>query len=113
MVVRGLEDAYGHRKLGGIGDTLGELIKKYARQEVLVQQLTYLMRAGAPDSLDRMVAMNFAQLASNLALAGSSGRMVALRGGVYNHVPLTITGEGKKRVDVNRYYDAESYQPRV
>jgi len=113
MALRGIEDAYGHRKLGGIGETTGELIKKFARQEVLVQQLTYLMRAGAPDSLDRMVAMNFAQLASNLALEGSSGRMVALRGGVYTHVPLTLTGEGKKRVDVERYYDADSYQPRV
>ena len=113
MALRGIEDAYGHRKLGGIGETTGELIKKFAHQEVLVQQLTYLMRAGAPDSLDRMVAMNFAQLASNLALAGSSGRMVALRAGVYTHVPLTLTGEGKKRVDVERYYDAASYRPRV
>ncbi len=113
MALRGIEDAYGHRKLGGIGETTGELIKKFARQEVLVQQLTYLMRAGAPDSLDRMVAMNFAQLASNLALGGSSGQMVALRGGVYTHVPLTLTGEGKKRVDVERYYDADSYRPRV
>jgi 6-phosphofructokinase 1 len=113
MALRGLEDAFGHRKLGGIGDTVGELIKKYAGQDVLVQQLTYLMRAGAPDSLDRMVAMNFAQLASNLALAGSSGRMVALRGGVYTHVPLTLTGEGKKLVDVKRYYDADNYRPRV
>jgi 6-phosphofructokinase 1 len=113
MALRGIEDAFGHRKLGGIGDTLGELIKKHAREEVLVQQLTYLMRAGAPDSLDRMVAMNFAQLASNLALAGKSGQMVALREGVYTHVPLTITGEGKKRVDVDRYYDAESYRPRI
>ncbi|HET7009827.1 MAG TPA: 6-phosphofructokinase, partial [Anaerolineales bacterium] len=87
MALRGVEDAYGHRKLGGIGEITGELIKKYARQEVLVQQLTYLMRAGPPDSLDRMVAMNYAQLASNLALAGQSGQMVALRGGVYTHVP--------------------------
>jgi len=113
MVLRGIEDAYGHRKLGGIGETTGELIKKYTRQEVLVQQLTYLMRAGAPDSLDRMVAMNFAQLASNLALAGTSGRMVALQNGVYTHVPLTLTGEGKKRVDVDQYYDVDTYRPKV
>jgi 6-phosphofructokinase 1 len=113
MVLRGIEDAYGHRKLGGIGETTGELIKKYTRQEVLVQQLTYLMRAGAPDSLDRMVAMNFAQLASNLALAGTSGRMVALQNGVYTHVPMTLTGEGKKRVDVDQYYDVDTYRPKV
>lgn len=113
MVLRGIEDAYGHRKLGGIGETTGELIKKYTHQEVLVQQLTYLMRAGAPDSLDRMVAMNFAQLASNLALAGTSGRMVALQNGVYTHVPLTLTGEGQKRVDVDQYYDVDTYRPKV
>ncbi|HSB89660.1 MAG TPA: ATP-dependent 6-phosphofructokinase [Anaerolineales bacterium] len=113
MVLRGIEDAYGHRKLGGIGETTGELIKKYTHQEVLVQQLTYLMRAGAPDSLDRMVAMNFAQLASNLALAGTSGRMVALQNGVYTHVALTLTGEGKKRVDVDQYYDVDTYRPKV
>ena len=113
MALRGLEDAFGHRKLGGIGQATGELIKKHAHQEVLVQELTYLMRAGAPDSLDRMVAMNFAQLAANLALAGQSGEMVALRGGVYTHVPLTVTGEGKKRVDIERYYDSESYRPHI
>jgi len=113
MVLRGVEDAYGHRKLGGIGEITAELIKKHTKQDVLSQPLSYLMRSGAPDTLDRMVARNYGELAAELALAGTSGEMVALRAGEYTHVPISVTGEGKKVVRVDRLYDSEAYRPRV
>ena len=48
MVVSGEEDAYGHRKLGGIGELTGALIKKRTGEDIIYQQLGYLMRSGAP-----------------------------------------------------------------
>jgi 6-phosphofructokinase 1 len=113
MVLRGVADAYGHRKLGGIGEITAELIKKHTGQDVLSQPLSYLMRSGAPDTLDRMVARNYGELAAELALAGSSGEMVALQKGAYVHVPIALTGEGKKTVHVDRLYDVDTYRPRI
>ena len=60
MVLSGEEDAYGHRKLGGIGELTSELIKEHTGQDIIYQQLGYLMRSGSPDSLDLMVATNYA-----------------------------------------------------
>ena len=97
MMLAGEEDAYGHRKLGGIGALTGELLKERTGEPVLYQQVAYLMRSGAPDSLDLMVATNYAVMAADLAVENSHGRMVALRGGTYTHVPIGVTKEGVKR----------------
>ncbi len=113
MVLSGEEDAYGHRKLGGIGLQTGELLKRITGQGIIYQQVGYLARSGSPDSLDLMVAKNYAVMATDLALEGASGRMVALRGGTYTNVPISVTGEGVKRVDVGELYDAENYRPRI
>ncbi|MGA7226691.1 MAG: ATP-dependent 6-phosphofructokinase [Acidimicrobiia bacterium] len=113
MVLSGEADAYGHRKLGGVGALIGELIKERTGQDILYQQVGYLMRSGAPDSLDLMVATNYAVTAADLAMEGSHGRMVALRGGTYTHVPIGVTSEGVKRVDVDELYDFENYRPKV
>ena len=109
----GEADAYGHRKLGGIGATLGELLKERTGDGIILQEVAYLMRSGRPDSLDLMVATNYAVMAADLALDGSSGRMVALRSGTYTNVPVSVTGEGVKRVDVDELYDAANYRPKV
>ena len=113
LVLTGDADAYGHRKLGGIGAVTGELLKERTGNPVLYQQLAYLMRSGVPDSLDLMVAINFAVTATDLALEGAVGRMVALRGGTYTHVPISVTSEGVKRVDVDELYDSAEYKPKV
>lgn len=112
-VLTGEEDAYGHRKLGGIGVLIGEFLKERTGHPILYQQVAYLMRSGAPDTLDLMVAGNYAASAADLALEGSHGRMVALRGGTYTHVPISVIGEGVKRVDVDEFYDIEAYMPKV
>jgi 6-phosphofructokinase 1 len=113
MMLAGEEDAYGHRKLGGIGSLTGELLKERTGEPVLYQQVAYLMRSGAPDSLDLMVATNYAVMAADLAVENGHGRMVALRGGTYTHVPIGVTREGVKRVDIDELYDAETYLPKV
>ncbi len=113
MVQYGEADAYGHRKLGGIGMMTGEVLKKLTGQNIIFQQLSYLMRSGAPDSLDLMVAVNYANMAIDLVLKKVSGRMVALSQGVYTDVPMSIITSGQKRVDVRELYDAEQYRPKV
>src|SRR6266542_3865775 len=85
----GQEDAYGHK------------------------QLAYLMRAGAPDSLDRMVAISYGNLAVDQLLQGRSGRMVALQNGQYTTVPVDTCTQGLKRVDVHELYDTAIYRPKV
>jgi 6-phosphofructokinase 1 len=110
---RGEEDAYGHRKLGGIGEVTGERLKQITGIPIISQKLGYLMRSGSPDSLDLMVAINYAVMAADLALEGSRGRMVALRSGTYTNVPISVTREGVKRVDVEALYDVDAYKPKV
>ncbi len=113
MVLSGEEDAYGHRKLGGIGAMTGDVIGRLTGQGIVLQQVAYLMRSGSPDSLDLMVATNYAVMAADLVVEGASGRMVALRGGTYTNVPISVTREGVKRVDVDELYDAATYRPKV
>jgi 6-phosphofructokinase 1 len=109
----GEEDAYGHRKLGGIGLVTGDALKKLTGQGIIFQQLSYLMRSGAPDSLDLMVAINFALMALNLAKKGVYGRMVSLSGGTYTDVPISTVTADVKRVDVRELYDVEEYRPKA
>jgi 6-phosphofructokinase 1 len=113
VVEYGQEDAYGHRKLGGIGQIAGQALKQLTGIDIVHQQLAYPMRAGAPDSLDRMVAISYANLAFDQLLQGHSGRMVALQNGRYTTVPVNTCTEGVKRVDVAELYDAEQYRPKV
>ncbi|HUG87276.1 MAG TPA: phosphofructokinase, partial [Actinomycetota bacterium] len=113
LMLSGEEDAYGHRKLGGIGSQVALHLKQITGEGIVEQQLGYLVRSGSPDSLDLMVATNYAVMAADLALEGSSGRMVALRGGTYTNVPISVTREGVKRVDVDELYDADRYRPKL
>jgi 6-phosphofructokinase len=113
MVLSGEADAYGHRKLGGVGAQAGELIREITGHGIILQQVAYLMRSGSPDSLDLMVAFNYATMAADLAVEGLSGRMVALRGGTYTNVPISVTRDGVKRVDVDELYDVNEYRPKV
>jgi 6-phosphofructokinase len=113
VIETGEADAYGHRKLGGVGEITADQIKKLTGQNVMYQQLGYLMRSGAPDSLDRMVAMSYGNLAIQLIRRNETGKMVALHGGKYTTVPVEMVLAGKKRVDVTSYYDIENYRPKI
>lgn len=113
VVETGEMDAYGHRKLGGVGERASAEIKRLTGQDIMYQQLGYLMRSGAPDSLDRMVAMSYGNLAVQLIRRNETGKMVALHGGKYTTVPVSMVLAGQKRVDVTSYYDIEYYKPKV
>jgi 6-phosphofructokinase len=109
----GEADAFGNRKLGGIGGVVSEYLEKRHRDKVIYQRLAYLMRSGTPDSLDQLVANNFGSMAADLIRRGETGRMVAVVDGRYNAVPLSLSGHARKRVDVARFYDADNYRPQI
>ena len=112
-------DQYGHRKLGGIGDQVSVLLKDLSpkinqgrRINVLNQRLGYLVRSGDPDALDSIVPMAFGNMALDLVLAGTSGRLVSIHNGSYDTVPISIVTGQKKVVDVEKYYDVERLRPK-
>lgn len=112
-MMRDRVDAFGHKKLGGIGAVAGDLIRELTGENIIYQQLGYLMRSGSPDSLDLMVSINYAVMAADLAVSRLFGRMVALRSGIYTNIPLTEGRDKVKQVDVDALYDVEAYQPKV
>ncbi|HEX2835057.1 MAG TPA: 6-phosphofructokinase [Thermoanaerobaculia bacterium] len=113
LVESGEPNEAGQRRLGGIGGLLASMLEQRTRDTVIYQRLAYLMRSGAPDSLDLIVAKNFGSLAADLIRRGETGKLVGIVGGRYTAPPITVTGEGKKRVDVPRFYDAQAYRPKV
>jgi 6-phosphofructokinase 1 len=113
MVLSGEADAFGHRQLGGIGAVTAQAIKKATGIGIIFQPLLYLMRSGAPDSLDLMVAVNYAGMAVDLIRSRTFGKLVALCGGRYTAVDMGALTGGAKRVDVKELYDAGAYHPRI
>ncbi len=112
------KDMYGHKKLGGMGDRVSHLLQEYSpmfnkgqRINVINQRLSYLVRCGDPDAIDSIVPMAFGNLALDLVLDGKSGRMVCLRNGQYDDIPVDIVTSRKKIVDVKKYYNTDRLRP--
>jgi 6-phosphofructokinase 1 len=112
------KDMFGHKKLGGIGDMVSDQLKELSprfnrgRQiNVINQRLSYLVRCGDPDAIDSIVPMAFGNLALDLILDNISGRMVSLRNGQYDNVPIEVVTSTKKNVDVSKYYNTERLRP--
>ena len=89
----------------------GQALKQRTGQGIVNQSLAYLMRAGPPVALDRMVAAAFGTMAVQSLAAGEAGLMMALRDGNYETVPIETCIQGEKRVDVEELYDADAYRP--
>ncbi|MFH2120881.1 MAG: ATP-dependent 6-phosphofructokinase [Pseudomonadota bacterium] len=119
MVFEGEEmDQYGHRKLGGIGDRVSALVTETFAQfnrgrkiNVINQRLGYMVRCGNPDAIDSIAPMAFGNLALNLILNRSYGRLVSLRNGRYDDVPIDVVTSVKKVVDIEKYYNCERLRP--
>ena len=113
VFLSGEADAYGHKRLGGIGEETGALLKELTGADILNQRLSYLMRSGVPDSLDLMVAVNFANMAIDLFINGVFGRLIAIDHGIYTDIPISVIATGQKRVDIKEFYDINEYRPQV
>jgi len=111
-------DAFGHAKLGGIGDLvsikLTEISPKFnngKKVNVINQKLAYLVRGGEPDAIDSIVPMAYGNLALDLILQGVHGRLVVLRNGRYDNLPIDVVTSTKKVVNVEKFYNTERYRP--
>jgi len=111
-------DAFGHAKLGGIGDLVSakivELSPKYnngKKIDVINQKLGYFVRGGDPDAIDSIVATAYGNLALDLIVKGIHGRLVVLKNGRYDNVPIEVIIETKKVVNVEKHYNTERYRP--
>jgi 6-phosphofructokinase len=111
-------DAYGHAKLGGIGEVvsseLKELSSKYNKGRtinVITQKLGYMVRGGDPDAVDSIVPMAYGNLALDLIMKGIHGRVVVLKNGRYDNVPIDVVTSSKKVVKVSEYYNTERLRP--
>jgi 6-phosphofructokinase len=111
-------DAFGHAKLGGIGDLVSAEIQKRSATynngkevDVINQKLGYLVRGGDPDAIDSIVPMAYGNLALDLVLHGVHGRLVVLKDGRYGNLPLDVVTSTKKTVNVERFYNTERYRP--
>lgn len=101
------------RQTIGIGHRLAHAIEARSGEATIVQQLAYLMRAGAPDALDRMVGLAFGALAVELLEAKTHGRMLALVDGNYSHVAIDSVECGGRKVNITDLYDASTYRARL
>src|SRR5919201_1032696 len=107
----GEPDAYGHRKKASVAESLADLIKRRTGEETIVSDLTYDLRSGDPDFIDKLVASTFGTMALDAVLAGESGRMSAIVGGRYDLVPIPDPKLGPRRVDVASMYNTDRYRP--
>ncbi len=120
MVFQGTTtDAFGHAKLGGIGDLVSVELKNLSAKcndgrtiNVINQRLGYLVRGGDPDAIDSIVPMAYGNLALDLILGGIHGRLVVLKNGRYDNMPIDVVTSSKKTVNVDKYYNRERLRPK-
>ncbi|RLD77936.1 MAG: phosphofructokinase [Bacteroidetes bacterium] len=112
------KDMFGHAKLGGVGDMISAGIKSHTAKynngntiNIINQKLGYLVRGGDPDAVDSIVPMAFGNLALDLILGGFHGRLVVLKNGRYDDVPLEVVTSTKKIVNIEKYYNIERLRP--
>jgi 6-phosphofructokinase len=112
------KDAYGHMKLGGIGDLISAKLQELSPQfndgrkvNTINQRLAYLVRGGDPDAIDSIVPVAYGNLAMDLISKGLHGRLVVIKDGRYDNVPIEIVTSTKKVIDVEKYYNKERLRP--
>ncbi|TLX78326.1 phosphofructokinase [Labilibacter sediminis] len=117
-------DAFGHKKLGGIGEQIGKELKRYSPKfnrgkeiNIINQKLGYLVRSGQPDALDSIIPTTYANMALDLIKRGESGHMVCIKNGKFDYVSIEAVkkdakGESIKKVNVAKYYDTNRYRPK-
>jgi 6-phosphofructokinase 1 len=107
----GQPDAYGHRKKASVAETLADEIKRRTGEETIASDLTYDLRSGDPDFIDKLVALTFGNMAYDAILDGKGGLMSAMVQGCYELVPIPEPKLGPRRVDVATMYNTERYRP--
>ena len=112
------KDQFGHAKLGGIGELVSDRLKNLSskynngkRINVINQKLGYLVRGGDPDAVDSIVPMAYGNLALDLILKGVHGRLVVLKNGRYDNVPIDVVTGKSKLVNIQKFYNTDRLRP--
>lgn len=112
------KDMFGHAKLGGIGDRVAEQLKELSpkynngkRVNHITQKLGYMVRGGDPDAIDSIVPMAYGNLALDLILKNIHGRLVVLKNGRYDNMPIDVVTSTKKLVNINKFYNIDRLRP--
>jgi 6-phosphofructokinase len=108
----GEADAFGHRKKMSVAEDLSDEIKRTTGEETVVSDLTYDLRSGSPDFVDRLVGFTFAGMAMDALEEGKSGLMAAISEGRYSMVPIPDPKLGPRKVDIESMYNTERYRPK-
>jgi 6-phosphofructokinase 1 len=108
----GEPDAFGHRKKMSVAEDLSDEVKRATGEETIVSDLTYDLRSGSPDFIDRMVGFTFAGMAMDALEQGKSGVMTAINEGRYAMVPIPDPKLGPRKVDIESMYNTERYRPK-
>jgi len=108
----GEADAFGHRKKANVAEDLSDEIKKASGQETVVSDLTYELRSGSPDFVDKLVATTFGSMAVDCMVKGEHGQMTAINKGCFAMEPIPDPALGPRRVDVPNMYDTQGYLPK-
>jgi len=107
----GEPDAYGHRKKMSVGEDLSEQIRRRTGEETVVSDLTYDLRGGSPDFVDKLVATTFANMALDALSENKHGVMTAIVNGCYALSPIPDPKLGPRKVDVATMYNTDRYRP--
>jgi 6-phosphofructokinase len=107
----GEADAFGHKKKANVAEDLSEEIKKQTGEETIVSDLTYDLRSGSPDFIDKMIATTFASMAIDCIAKNESGKMMGISGGCYAAVPIPDPKLGPRKVDLTTMYNTDRYRP--
>jgi 6-phosphofructokinase 1 len=107
----GGKDAYGHQKKVNVAEAFSEKVKQRSGEDTVVSDLTYDLRSGEPDFLDKMIAMTFANMAFELIASGGHGRMVGVRKGCYTDSEIPDPKLGPRKVDTDNMYNASHFRP--
>ena len=105
-------DSFGHKFLGGVGDSLAREIQEVTKLETRNINLSHLQRGGAPCAYDRRMGRYFGIAAMDLVATGCFGNMVCLRNSKITSCPIANIIERLRFVDVDVQYDVERYNGR-
>ncbi|MCX6625428.1 MAG: 6-phosphofructokinase, partial [Acidobacteria bacterium] len=107
----GEADAFGHRKKANVGEDLSDEIKKRTKEETIISDLTYELRSGEADFVDKMVATTFANMALDAIIDNRSGQMAAIHEGRFAMVEIPDPKLGPRKVDIESMYNTQRYRP--
>jgi 6-phosphofructokinase 1 len=107
----GIADAFGHRRKVSVAESFARRVEEHSGEETLVADLTYELRSGEPDFIDKLISTSFATMACDCIFENARGRMMAIRNGCYSDADIPDPSLGPRQVDVETMYNTDRFRP--